>query len=96
MLSCASSAPADHLTIHLAEHHPATLHVSTCVSDAPLKEIYLDGEGSGKTSLCPSVDHTVDIEIIDGNNRYTIPASEVQIRRTGDGIATSLEVHATR
>jgi hypothetical protein len=92
MLSCASSAPPDRLRVHLpARRNAHVLHVDTCVSGASVNEVYVDERGQGQTSLCPASEREVDVEVVDGKRRYTLGSTDVQIRRTGDGIATSIE-----
>lgn len=89
MLSCASSSPPDRLTIYVRAHQSSdVLHADTC---APVNEVYVDERGIGKTALCPLANHTVDVEIVDGARHYKVPSPDVHIRRTGDGIATSVE-----
>jgi len=54
MLSCASSTPAERLTVHMPEPHDTLVaHVNLCISGAPGKDIYVDEHGVGKSSLCP-------------------------------------------
>jgi hypothetical protein len=91
MLSCASSSHPDQLTVRIPEHLAgASLHIDTCVNDAPAGEVKVDDQGTGKTPFCPASDRTVEIEVV-GGGYYKLAAPEVQIRRTGDGIATSIE-----
>ncbi len=91
LLSCGSSAHPDHLTIRDPRHFTGVMHVDTCVSGAPSEEVTLDPTGVGKTSLCPAPDHTVELEIVEPEQHYKIAANKVHIRRTGDGIVTSIE-----
>jgi hypothetical protein len=93
LLSCASSTHPDHLTIRDPKHFTGTLHVDTCVSGAPSDDISLDEHGLGKTSLCPARDRTVELEIIETDHHYKIASNKVNVRRTGDGIATSIEAN---
>ncbi|MGB2636232.1 MAG: hypothetical protein WAM58_20045 [Candidatus Acidiferrum sp.] len=96
MLSCASSSHPDQLTVRIPEHFAGTsLHIDTCVTGAPAGEVKVDDRGLGKTPLCPASDHTVEIEVV-GGGHYKLVAPEVQIRRTGDGIATSIEAQLPR
>ena len=96
MLSCGSSSPAHRLTVHLPQHkNTRVLHVDTCISGASANEVYVNEQGIGKTSLCPAADHAVDIEVVEGDRRYRVASEQVQIRRTGDGIATSVEAQIT-
>jgi hypothetical protein len=91
MLSCASSSHPDQLTVHIPEHFSSTsLHIDTCIASAPAGEVKVDDHGLGKTSLCPPNDHLVEIEVV-GGAHYKLAAPAVQIRRTGDGLATSIE-----
>src|SRR5215472_3233566 len=54
MLSCASSTPAERLTVHMPEPHDTLVaHVNLCISGASGKDIYVDEHGVGKSSLCP-------------------------------------------
>jgi len=90
MLSCASSSHPDQLIVHVPQHCSG-LHVATCVSGAPSADVTVDEQGLGKTSLCPGVDHTVEVEIVGTNRHYKMMPPEVHIQRTGDGLATSIE-----
>ena len=92
MLSCAWSSHPDELTVRDPGHFQGMVHVDTCVSGAPARDITLDAKGMGKTSLCPAADHTVEIDLIEEGRHYKIAANRVHVQRTGDGIATSLEV----
>jgi len=96
MLSCASKTEPDHLTVHAPSHFAGNLHVDTCVNGAPAADITVDQNGTGKTSLCPAVDHQVEIEVMEDQQHYKLVARDVRIRRTGDGLATSLEVQFHR
>ena len=92
MLSCAWSSRPDELTVRDPGHFQGMVHVDTCVSGAPAQDITLDLKGAGKTSLCPGANHTVEIDLIEEGRHYKIAANQVHIQRTGDGMATSLEV----
>jgi hypothetical protein len=96
MLSCASSAAPERLTVHAsATVNLVVLHIDTCVSGASASEVYLDEKGRGKTSLCPDAGHTVELEVIEASRSYRVAPRQVQIQRTGDGIATSVEAKLT-
>jgi hypothetical protein len=71
--------------------HCAGVHLATCVSGAPLADVTVNEQGMGKTSLCPGVDRTVEIEVVENSRHYKLISPEVHIQRTGDGIATSIE-----
>jgi len=91
MLSCASSSQPDQLIVHVPDHFSGMLHIQTCVHGAPGGEITVDSEGLGKTVLCPASDHTVEIEVVASDRHFKLIAPEVQVLRTGDGLATSIE-----
>ena len=91
MFSCAWSTHPDQLTVHVPPHCPKVLHLATCVPGAPAAEVTVDEQGSGKTSLCPASDHSVQIEVIRIDRHYKLDRPAVQIQRTGDGLATSIE-----
>jgi hypothetical protein len=94
MLSCASSSHPDQLKVHVPEQFSGIIHVDTCAKGTPSgEEVTVDAKGLGKTSLCPAADHSVEIEVVRANREYKISSSEVQIQRTGDSIATSIEAH---
>jgi hypothetical protein len=95
MLSCASSSHPDHLKVHVPQHCPG-VHLATCVSGAPSADVTVNEQGLGKTSLCPAVDHAVEIEVVEDTRHYKLLSSEVHIQRTGDGIATSIEAPLPR
>ena len=96
MLSCASKTEPDHLTVHAPSHFAGIVHVDTCVNGAPAADIAVDQNGAGKTSLCPAVDHQVEIEVIEDQQHFKLVAHDVRVRRTGDGIATSVEAQFHR
>lgn len=91
LLSCASGPQPDHLIVHVPPRLSAPLHIVTCVEGASAGEVTVDEQGIAKTALCPDQSHTVEIEVIARDTRYRLSVSEVHIRRTGDGIATSIE-----
>jgi hypothetical protein len=91
MFSCGSRTPAYPLTVHVPAHFSGKIHIMACAGDASMMEVSVDEKGEGKTALCPAADRTVEIEVIEGDRRINVPASEVHISRTGDGIATSIE-----
>lgn len=65
--------------------------MATCVPGAPPADVTVNEQGMGKTSLCPGVNHTVEIEVLENSRHYKLVSQEVHIQRTGDGIATSIE-----
>jgi hypothetical protein len=91
MLSCGASLHPDQLTVHVPKALSGSIHVSTCVAGAPAGEVTLDEQGLAKTSLCPAVDHSVEIEVIGADRRYKLNSTDVRILRAGDGISTSIE-----
>ena len=93
VLSCGSSAPSDQLTIHVpATHAYKSVRVDTCVAGAPVDDVQLDSKGVGKTSLCPRSGHIVAVQLDDGAWKQRISQTQVEVHRTGDGLATSIEV----
>lgn len=91
MLSCATSSRPDQLVVHVPDHFSGMLHIQACVNGAPAGEITVDGQGLGKTVLCPASDHIVEIEVVANDRHVKLVTPEVQVRRTGDGLATSIE-----
>jgi len=91
MLSCAPSSQPDQLVVHVPDDFSGMLHIQTCVNGAPAGEISVDRQGLGKTVLCPARDHTVEIEVVASGRHFKLVTPEVQVRRTGDGLATSIE-----
>jgi hypothetical protein len=92
LLSCASTRPPQRLRVHVTPGFVGTLQLTPCVSGALAAEVSTDGHGVGSTSLCPSSDGSVVIVVIRGSQQYTSAAEDVTIRRTGDGIATSIDI----
>lgn len=92
MLSCGASLHPDQLTVYVPKTFSGSMHVSTCVAGAPAREVTLDERGSGQTSLCPAIDHSVELEVVRSDRHFKLNSTEVRILRAGDGISTSIEV----
>jgi hypothetical protein len=92
LLSCASTRPPRRLRVHVAPGFAGALQLTTCVPEAPGQEISTDARGAGRTAVCPNSDEDVVIVVIRGEQEYTAAPRDVLIRKTGDGIATSIEV----
>ena len=91
MLSCASSSHPDQVTVHARNHISGKLHLDVCVNGAAAKDVTVDERGLGKTSLCPTADHKVEIEVYENDQHFKLVEPEVKIQRAGDGMATSIE-----
>jgi hypothetical protein len=91
MLSCASSSRPDQVRVHARNHISGRLYLDVCVNGASANDVNVDEHGVGRTSLCPSVDHTVEIEVYEDNQHFKLAQLEVKIQRSGDGMATSIE-----
>jgi hypothetical protein len=96
LLSCGSSLHPDQLTVHVPAHFSGNVDIRTCVAGAPAGEVTLDEKGSGNTSLCPSVDHLVEIDVITADGRFKLNSSEVRVLRTGDGFATAIQAQISK
>jgi hypothetical protein len=92
LLSCASTKPPQKLRVRVDPGFSGTIRLAPCDSNAPLNEIATDAQGVGNTAACPGADGAVSIVVVQGGQEYTAAASDVAIRRTGDGIATSIEI----
>ena len=91
MLSCGSSNPPKQLIVHVEPGYSGTIHIEACVKSSPASDIFLDARGFGSTSLCPSADDRIQLTILRGKQTVIADPSEINISRTGDGIATSIE-----
>jgi hypothetical protein len=91
MLSCGASLHPDQLTVRVPGHFSGSMHITPCIAGTPAGEVTLDEQGMGKTSLCPAVNRSVEIEVVGSDRSYKLNPSEVHILRAGDGIATSIE-----
>jgi hypothetical protein len=92
LLSCASTLPPQRIRVHVPSGFSGTIQLTPCASNAPATEISTDAQGGGSTSVCPSTDGGVVIVVVRGNWEYTASAEEIAVRRSGDGIATSIDV----
>lgn len=92
LLSCASTRPPQKLRVRVAPGFNGTIRLAPCDAQAPAGEVSTDAQGVGTTAACPSQDGAVAIVVVQGNREYSAAAEDVTIRRTGDGIATSIEV----
>ena len=95
MLSCASKTEPDHLTVHAPSHFAGIVHVDTCVNGAPAADIAVDQNGAGKFAVSRRRS-PAEIEVIEDQQHFKLVAHDVRVRRTGDGIATSVEAQFHR
>jgi len=96
VLSCGSSLHPDQLTVRVPAHFSGRVDIRTCVAGVAAGEVTLDEKGSGDTSLCPGVNHTVEIDVIGAERHVKLNSSEVRILRTGDGFATDIEAQISQ
>ena len=92
LLSCASTRPPQKLRVRVAPGFSGTIRLAPCDTKASLDDISTDAQGVGDTAACPSADGALSIVIVQGDREYSAAAGDVAIRRTGDGIATSIEI----
>ena len=92
MLSCASGQPTRRLTIHVPKDFVGTVRVATCAGSSSAVDIYAGTDGVGETSTCPLQGEDVAVILMRGEEQRAVTPAEVVIPRTGDGIATSIQV----
>ena len=92
LLSCASMQPPQKLRVHVAPGFSGTIRLAPCDSNAPAAEVSTDTQGVASTAACPSLNGAVAVVVVQGDREYTASADEVVIRRTGDGIAISIDI----
>jgi hypothetical protein len=92
LLSCASTRPPQRLRVRVVPGFTGTLRLTPCAEEAPGLEISADAHGAAHTSICPSTDAGLVIVVVQGDREQTAAPPDVEIRRTGDGIPTSITV----
>jgi hypothetical protein len=92
LLSCASTRPPQRLRVRVAPGFGGTLQLTPCAGGAGGPEISADANGAADTAICPSADAGVVIVVVQGDREYTAAPEDISIRRTGDGIPTSIAV----
>jgi hypothetical protein len=93
MLSCASSQPARRLIVHVKEGFVGTIRIATCVGTSTLTDVYARNDGAGEMSACPARGEEVAVTLVRGGEQRVVAPEEIVIPRTGDGIATSIQVN---
>ena len=93
MLSCASSQPTRRLIVHVREGFVGTIRIATCVGSSSAADIYAGPDGAGVTSACPARGQDVAVALVRGEEHREVTPDELVIPRTGDGIATSIQVN---
>ena len=93
MLSCASSQPTRRLIVHVKEGFVGTIRISTCVGSSTVSDVYAREDGVGETSACPRRSEDVAVTLVRGVEQRAIAPEELVIPRTGDGIATSIQMN---
>jgi hypothetical protein len=92
MLSCASSQPTRRLIVHVKEGFAGTIRIATCVGSSTAMDVYARNDGAGETSACPARDENVAVTLMRGVEQRVVAPEDILIPRTGDGIATSIQV----
>jgi hypothetical protein len=92
LLSCASTRPPQRLRVRVVPGFSGTLQLTPCAAGAPVGEISADANGAANTAICPSADGGMVVVVVQGNREYTAAPQDIVIRRTGDGIPTSIIV----
>jgi hypothetical protein len=91
VLSCAAKLAPQAINIQVAEGYRGAIHVSTCAPSAGSR--LTDAAGNVLVSDCPLANRDVELVATRGENIYRIPASELKVSRTGDGIVVSIDAH---
>jgi hypothetical protein len=92
MLSCASSKPTRRLIVHVKEGFVGKIRIATCVGSSTASDVYARNDGAGETSACPARGEEVAVTLVRGVEQRVMAPEEIVIPRTGDGIATSIQV----
>ena len=93
MLSCASSQPTRRLIVHVRQGFVGTIRIATCVGSSTVTDMYARNDGAAETSACPARGEDVAVTLVRGVDQRVIAPEEIMIPRTGDGIATSIQVN---
>jgi hypothetical protein len=91
LLSCASTRPPQGITVRVAPGFAGIVQLTPCVAGAGA-DVTADARGMANTSVCPSGGGNVSVAIVQAERQFTAAAQDVEIRRTGDGIATSIDI----
>jgi hypothetical protein len=91
VLSCAAKSAPQAINIHIAESYRGNIHVATCAPGAGSR--LADATGNVLVSDCPLANQDVELVATRGANVYRIPASELKVSRTGDGIVVGIDAH---
>jgi hypothetical protein len=93
MLSCASSQPTRRLIVHVRDGFVGTIRIATCVGSSTATDVYARNDGTGETSACPARGEELAVTLMRGGEQRLVAPEEIVIPRTGDGIATSVQVN---
>lgn len=84
--SCARH-PATRITVKAPDRFSGYIFIDTCV-DGAREPVVLDAVGNGNTLACPPGD--VVVTVIEPTRTFDVPSTEIQIRRTRNGVPTSV------
>ena len=93
MLSCASSQPTRRMIVHVKDGFVGTIRIATCVGSSVATDVYARNDGAGETSACPARGEAVAVTLVRGVEERVVSPEDILIPRTGDGIATSIQVN---
>ena len=93
MLSCASSQPTRRLIVHVRQDFVGTIRIATCVGSSVATDVYPRNDGAGETSACPAQGENVAVTLVRGLEQRVVAPEDIVIPRTGDRIATSIQVN---
>jgi hypothetical protein len=90
-LSCAAKPAPQAINIEVPEGYRGDIHVATCAASAGSR--LADATGNVLVSDCPLANQDVELVATRGAAVYRIPASELKVSRTGDGIVVAIDAH---
>jgi hypothetical protein len=90
LFSCAAKKPVAQLTVEVPADFSGQLRIHPCRAGAPSEHLTADPTGQVYTSRCLQGAEQVSLVVVQSGRAAEIPASQVELLRTGDGMVVEI------
>jgi hypothetical protein len=96
LFSCAAKRPVSQLTVDVPSDFSGQLRIHPCRTGAPADHLTADAQGQADTSTCLQGAEQVSLMLVQSGKASEIPASQVELMRTGDGMVVEIRANTRK